>query len=146
MTCRHHFFADTSNFYRRLPDKDQSIRCMICCEANARSASWTMVMAEEEDNLVPVVLCATLLPSLLVLILVSHCDLFMQKMFRVIVSMVCCHEGRVSKMEEVCAFRQILPFCTIYYHLYLPPINHDLDYHSTHSHWVPLKRMGNMTS
>ena len=67
-------------------------------------------MAEEEDNPIPVVLCATLLPSLLVVVFVSHCDLFLQNIFRVFVSMVCCHEGRVSKMEEVCAFRQILPF------------------------------------
>jgi hypothetical protein len=69
-----------------------------------------MVMAEEGENRIPAELFAALLPSLLILVFVSHCDLLLQNMFRMIETMVCCHEGRDSNVEEVCAFRQILPF------------------------------------
>jgi hypothetical protein len=109
MSYHRHFFVDTSNFYRQLLDKDQNIHCMICCDANAGSASWMMMVTEEGDNHIPVELCATLLPGLLVLFFVSHCEYFLWDMFRVIELMVCCHEGRDSKAEEVCAFRQTLP-------------------------------------
>lgn len=107
----HRSFVDISNFYRRLLDKDQNIRCMLCCNADARSAFWSMVMAKKGENRVPAELFTTLLPSLLVLVFMSHCDLRLRNMFRMMESMVCCHEGRESKVEEVCAFRQILPFC-----------------------------------
>jgi hypothetical protein len=93
----HHFFVDTSNFYRQLLDKDQNIHCMICCDADTGSASWTMLVTEEGDNHIPVELCATLFPGLLVLFFISHCEYFLWDMFRVIELMVCCHEGRGLK-------------------------------------------------
>jgi hypothetical protein len=70
-----------------------------------------MVEGEEGDNHVPAILGTALLPSLLVVVLVSHCDFSLQNMFGIIELMVSCHEGRDSKMEEVRALRQILPFC-----------------------------------
>jgi hypothetical protein len=68
-----------------------------------------MIVTEEGDNHIPVELCATLLPGLLVLFFISHCDVYLENMFRMIELRVCCHEGRDSKAEEVCAFRQTLP-------------------------------------
>lgn len=109
MSYHHHFFVDISNFYRRLLDKDQNIHCMICCDADVGSAPWMMIVTEEGDNHIPVELCATLLPGLLVLFFISHCDVYLENMFRMIELRVCCHEGRDSKAEEVCAFRQTLP-------------------------------------
>jgi hypothetical protein len=63
-----------------------------------------MVEGEEGDNHVPAILGTALLPSLLVVVLVSHCDFSLQNMFRMVRLMVCCHEGRGSKMAEVRAF------------------------------------------
>jgi hypothetical protein len=51
----------------------------------------------EGDNHIPVELCATLLPGLLVLFFISHCEYFLWDMFRVIELVVCCHEGRGLK-------------------------------------------------
>ena len=71
---------------------------------------WSMVMAEDGENRIPAELFTALLPSLLVLVFMSHCNLRLRNIFRMMESMVCCHEGRESKVGEVCAFRQILPF------------------------------------
>lgn len=68
-----------------------------------------MVAMKEGIGHIPAVLCTTLLPGLLVLFFVTHYDLLLQNVFRTIKLVVCCHEGRGSKMAEVCAFRQILP-------------------------------------
>jgi hypothetical protein len=51
VSYHHHSFVDTSNFYRRLLDKDRNIRCMLCCDADARSAFWMMVVEEQRATI-----------------------------------------------------------------------------------------------
>jgi hypothetical protein len=83
---------------------------MLCYNPDAQSALAPVVTMEEGNGHIPAVLCTALLPSLLILFFVTHYDLLLQIMFEIIKLVVCCHEGRGSKMAEVCAFRQILPF------------------------------------
>lgn len=106
VSCHHHSFVDISDFCPQLLGMDQSIRCMLCYDTNAQSAFCMLVAAVKKDNNhVPAVLCTALLPRLLVLFFVTHYDLLLQKqMFRIVKLVLCCHEGRGSKMAEVCAF------------------------------------------
>jgi hypothetical protein len=136
VSCHHRFFVDTSNSYRRLLDKDQNIRCMLCCDADARSALEIIMVVGRGDNHIPAILGTAFLPSLLVLVLVSHCDFSLQDMFRIVRLMVCCHKGRDSKMHEVRALRQILPFCDLLSHFMT---GDDLEYGTIRSQWTVLR-------
>jgi hypothetical protein len=136
VSYHHHFFVDISNFYRRLLDKDRNIRCMLCCDADARSALETMMVVWKGNNHIPAILGAAFLPGLLVFVLVSHCDFSLQNMFRIVRLMVCCHKGRDLKMHEVRALRQILPFCDLLSHFMT---GDDLEYGTIRSQWTVLR-------